>query len=60
MTLWLMMMPYHTKFTYKRFHYIVSKQTFKQVLNMVIQYFHTTFWIMMIYHQAKFGCQKNH
>ena len=27
---------------------------------MVIQYFHMTFWIMTIYHQAKFGCQKNH
>jgi len=28
------------------------------VTNKAVQYFHQTFWLTMIYHQSKFGCER--
>ena len=68
MTLWFMTC-HHTKFGYKKgchsedilwTHLNWNFETFTVtlILTTVIQYFHWTLWLMVIYHQIKFGHSK--
>ena len=58
MALWLMMLHHHTKFGNKDLDkHSLTYKTFAMtlILNEVIQFFHRTFQLKMLYYKTKFG-----
>ena len=67
-TLWLMMLPHHTKFGNKMFggsediiwtniHQHFENFAVTLTLNTVIQFFNRTLQFMMLYYHTMFGCK---